>query len=136
MEEITYKLKTDGEVRVGQMKRDLSWERSCWLIVHEIVQRGTIVEVESSIRSLLWNSRQEMTVCASKKIQNHDKLSSRICKILLFNMACKGQGGSWATRYLPVSSTEIGNTGEGKNKFSFGYLEFEMHLEILVESAH
>lgn len=56
--------------------------------------------------------------------------------IWLFNMACKGQRGSWETRYLPVSSTVIGKTGGGKIKFVFGYLDFEMHVEIPVASAH
>lgn len=51
-------------------------------------------------------------------------------------MSYEGQGESWATKCLIVSSTEMGNVGEGKDNFTFGYIEFEVHVQIPVESVH
>lgn len=60
LEEITYKLETDGKVGVGQMKRDLSSGTITLATVHKIYQRSIIIRVESSVRSLLQNCRQEV----------------------------------------------------------------------------
>lgn len=36
-----------------------------------------------------------------------------------------------------MSSTEMGNTGGGNNnEFSFGYIEFELHVDLPVESVN
>lgn len=67
MEEVTYKLKTDREVRVGQMKRDLSFGMTTLATVHGLYQKVIIMKVESSVRRLLQNSKQEVMVGDSKK---------------------------------------------------------------------
>lgn len=83
MEEVTYKLKTDREVRVGQMKRDLSFGMTTLATVHGIYQKGIIMKVETSVRRLLQNSKQEVMVGDSKKNTELDNFRGRICKIWL-----------------------------------------------------
>lgn len=46
MEEVIYKLKKDGEVGIGQMKKYLKFGKITLATVHGTDWRGTIMEVE------------------------------------------------------------------------------------------
>lgn len=73
-------MKTDEKVSFGQMKRNLNFGKITVATVHGIDWRGTIMRIESSVRKLLQNSKQEIKA-GNSKIQIHEKLRGKVCKI-------------------------------------------------------